>query len=898
MEQKLDFYHRWLGIPPDEQPPNHYRLLGIPLLEASAEVIENAANQRMGHLRTFQTGKHAADSQRLLNEVAAARVCLLRPDKKAAYDQELRKKLAPKAAPVTAEAEAIDAELAQIFQTPPATGISAFPKHRGKKPDRFPLPVVIAITGVVAAVVLLGLSIYFSPGGKPDQRLATATASNANGSAGPPRNSTNGVALPSKPRPSTSADSAAAAVPTSPKTATAAAQKTLVGSKTSGTQSSPAKTEDFAVGPSAAASATSRGTAAPAQPESAPESAAPLVARPASDSSADEQTPPNEQKKAARHELPPAEKQKRLIAEIDEIYKSKEAKDPAARAALARKLFEEGQKQGRNTDEQFALLRRASELASDAGEADLVVEVVDAMAAAGFDIQSLRAKSLLLKRMFEQSVPEGQQLSAACEACTRFAEDAAAEGAADDALDVLQAARKAFAESARRAQSAYIAARAAAARMRDATEKAERAKTAAQAESQLDAAKEAQSAVAQCVKNIQQTMRQRQAVQAAQEKLKVAPDDPAACLTIGRWRCFHEGAWDDGLKFLAKGSDPTLKALAADELASKPSTADRRVARGDAWWDAAEKAAGDDKPALRRRAEHWYSETLPDLTGLARAKVEKRLKLLAKDAATAAAAKAASAAGNAALVKTESVGGSGGEPFEESDAGAVVVGFNVTTRSFRGHKVISSVQAVYNSRHGQVSGKLHGKLGDKPVTLLAKPGYAVAGIGAASGGFLKGFRIAFMRVKGHQLDPTQSYESDYVGGVENLERSRVGCDGKVVVGVFGREGTFIDALGLIQLVPGQGRPAARGAAVTIVSAQWGREQTWADVTARVQELVDAGAEFSLTPQTLQSDPAPSTRKRLIISYRKNGKEKTLSFDEVSRDSSGASVHNKVDPRQL
>ena len=87
---KFDPYHEWLGIPASEQPPHHYRLLAIPVFEESPAVIENAADQRMAHLRTFQTGQHSALSQKLLNEVATAKVCLLNPEKKTAYDQSLR----------------------------------------------------------------------------------------------------------------------------------------------------------------------------------------------------------------------------------------------------------------------------------------------------------------------------------------------------------------------------------------------------------------------------------------------------------------------------------------------------------------------------------------------------------------------------------------------------------------------------------------------------------------------------------------------------------------------------------------------------------------------------------------------------------------------------------------
>ena len=99
MSDTFDPYHQWLGIPPSEQPPHHYRLLGISLFEQTPVVIENAADQRMTHLRNFQTGHYSALSQKLLNEVAAAKVCLLNPQKKKTYDQCLRQNLRPSAAP-------------------------------------------------------------------------------------------------------------------------------------------------------------------------------------------------------------------------------------------------------------------------------------------------------------------------------------------------------------------------------------------------------------------------------------------------------------------------------------------------------------------------------------------------------------------------------------------------------------------------------------------------------------------------------------------------------------------------------------------------------------------------------------------------------------------------------
>ena len=94
MSATFDPYYKWLGIPPADQPANYYRLLGVNLFEANSDVIESAADQRMVHLRSFQTGQHASASQKLLNEVSAAKLCLLRPEKKAQYDAKLRAKLA------------------------------------------------------------------------------------------------------------------------------------------------------------------------------------------------------------------------------------------------------------------------------------------------------------------------------------------------------------------------------------------------------------------------------------------------------------------------------------------------------------------------------------------------------------------------------------------------------------------------------------------------------------------------------------------------------------------------------------------------------------------------------------------------------------------------------------
>ncbi|MBC8872457.1 MAG: hypothetical protein H8E44_23745, partial [Planctomycetes bacterium] len=90
MTAEFDPYHKWLGIPPKLQPPNHYRLLGVELFESDLDVIDAAANQRMAYLQGLASGEHGELSQPLLNELAIARVCLMDPDDKEAYDAELK----------------------------------------------------------------------------------------------------------------------------------------------------------------------------------------------------------------------------------------------------------------------------------------------------------------------------------------------------------------------------------------------------------------------------------------------------------------------------------------------------------------------------------------------------------------------------------------------------------------------------------------------------------------------------------------------------------------------------------------------------------------------------------------------------------------------------------------
>jgi hypothetical protein len=89
MDSEFNPYHKWFGIPLEDQPANHYRLLGVELLEDDHDIIEAATQQRMIFVRQCALGAHADWSQRLLNEIAQAQRCLLDPKTKLIYDATL-----------------------------------------------------------------------------------------------------------------------------------------------------------------------------------------------------------------------------------------------------------------------------------------------------------------------------------------------------------------------------------------------------------------------------------------------------------------------------------------------------------------------------------------------------------------------------------------------------------------------------------------------------------------------------------------------------------------------------------------------------------------------------------------------------------------------------------------
>ncbi len=90
MLSKRQAYEKWLGIKEEQQPPSLYRLLAVDAFESDKDIIANAADSRIGFVRQFQIGENASIAAAILNELARAQIILLNPQKKAAYDAQLK----------------------------------------------------------------------------------------------------------------------------------------------------------------------------------------------------------------------------------------------------------------------------------------------------------------------------------------------------------------------------------------------------------------------------------------------------------------------------------------------------------------------------------------------------------------------------------------------------------------------------------------------------------------------------------------------------------------------------------------------------------------------------------------------------------------------------------------
>lgn len=92
MARELDVYRDWLGITDTARPLNYYQLLRLKAFEDNAEQVRAHYRKMNAHVRKYAAGDFADASQKLLNELAKAMLCLTDAQRKREYDASLGRK--------------------------------------------------------------------------------------------------------------------------------------------------------------------------------------------------------------------------------------------------------------------------------------------------------------------------------------------------------------------------------------------------------------------------------------------------------------------------------------------------------------------------------------------------------------------------------------------------------------------------------------------------------------------------------------------------------------------------------------------------------------------------------------------------------------------------------------
>jgi hypothetical protein len=619
MSDTFDPYVQWLGIRDPQRPPNHYRLLGVDLFEGDPEVLTNAADRQMAHVRNFQTGKRSAVSQKLLNELASAKICLLSPQKKADYDARIRAEqtaaVAPEMAVPTAAAPSPGGP--EGWHTPPQdrppiSGASLPPSLNCEPAP----PAVLGDSagwpaGEDSPLADLGAGYRATPG-TPTSWVSLAIAVLSSlvvvlvglivfvSQRGPARDPQPKVAV-TVIKPAAAEPVLSAEIDETPRKAEREKGKAEAGA---GTGTLPSATPStVAATPAPPAPAATKDTigkpGTPAGPVAAPTltTATPAVA-PAAAPPATAATPvaaaPQSTTAAPSSAGAPSETIVKLaVPDEAALGKAREgirqllskefaaAEKPEQKSKLAAFLLKQAVETKDDMAARYELFWGARQQAKDAVDLDLYMEILE-KTAEHYVIDPLAAKAEDLR----QAVKRPRYNAALVKALLSVAEEMIGDDRYDEA--------DALAETAREA----------ALRNKDTLH-----------------SKEA-GALRRDVKQMRQLHNESEQ---SQKILAEHPDDPAANMVLGKYMAFGKHNWDRGLSLLAKGDNETLKAL-ADAEKTTPASAAQMAVLGDQWWDAA--ATGhfvDIQRFMQARAAFWYRRALPELSGLTKTRTQRRL---------------------------------------------------------------------------------------------------------------------------------------------------------------------------------------------------------------------------------------------------------------------------------
>lgn len=629
MTVPFDAYYQWLGIPPSQQPPTHYRLLGIGEFENNSDVIDNAADRQTSHLRTYQSGQHSAISQKLLKEISAARECLLDPQTRAEYDQQLRgqapsasggfelpavpmsrptpaaaipSQLPPKnppplpssstsmptvqavpmgrpsfdSAPVTAEA------------VPSPTPVVAKPAVPSSPKANFhPLAIPVAAMGGVALVGILGLVLFFflTSGKKTDPVIAekstvseifpTPEPENDNAEQKKPEPEENNLTDGDKQDEEKPTDPPVTADPDEDKkeTTTTNDDKSSDDDKTTGDDNKPSSEDK---------TTNDDDKTVPRPPTlSRPRFGSGLPRRPTP-------TPTVTIEPLAKQAVPNGADLRKAKIQVKQLYGDQLALAKSTsfnRSALYDKILDEADLIEDDLSTQYALLDAAYNTAislRDYGQAEVMLnKIID-----GFDIDAIKERADLLKK-------------AKAAAGTSFQKSKVGQSALELAREAIEQRR--FIEAKAMADLAFLL-----------------GKQAGNSTLRQDAGRVQFEA-----KNKSPIWK---AVEEQLPKLEKDPDDPVANYVYGRYLVVLEGGFEKGLPMLAKGTNKQIKDAAQLDL-ENPTDTRQQMAVGEAWFQIAQKELKFPHNYYARSFA-WFSEAAPELSGSDSTHVQYRLRII------------------------------------------------------------------------------------------------------------------------------------------------------------------------------------------------------------------------------------------------------------------------------
>ncbi len=151
------------------------------------------------------------------------------------------------------------------------------------------------------------------------------------------------------------------------------------------------------------------------------------------------------------------------------------------------------------------------------------------------------------------------------------------------------------------------------------------------------------------------------------------------------------------------------------------------------------------------------------------------------------------------LRRTPLCGGSGGSEF------TILGPDHAPLRAFRrtyawvgGHLIVKSLAPIFRGEGVAAPGTRCGRGGKWPSYDAAPDGYAVGALIVKGGHRVDGFAVVFMRDLGDRLDPEDVVLGPWRGGTDGGPAIILGGEGRRIVGIHGRRGADLDALGLVE----------------------------------------------------------------------------------------------------